>query len=88
MWLLWLFLSACNIPAFRIENLSKKRTNDFCYYLAEVLVDLTDSAPPPKKIWPEIMDTVDAAPPADAKKGKGKGKGADKKIDVSSKRHP
>ena len=57
-------------------------------YFVEVLVDLTDSAPPEKKIWPEITDAVDAAPPAE-EKGKGKGKEAEKKkIDVSSKRYP
>ena len=52
--------------------------------LVEVLVDLTDSTPQ-KKIWPEITDAADAAPPADEKKAKGKEKeGAKKKIDVSS----
>lgn len=52
--------------------------------LVEVLVDLTESTPY-KKIWPEITDAVDAAPPADEKKKKGKGKeGEKKKIDVSS----
>ena len=51
-------------------------------------MDLTESAPPEKKIWPEITDAVDAAPPAEAK-GKGKGKeGEKKKIDVSSKCYP
>jgi len=55
-----------------------------CILLVEVLVDLTDSTPQ-KKIWPEITDAADAAPPADEKKAKGKGKeGAKKKIDVSS----
>lgn len=53
-------------------------------HFVEVLVDLTDSAPPEKKIWPETMDAVDAAPPAE-EKGKGKGKEPEKKkIDVSS----
>ena len=59
-----------------------------CVHFVEVLVDLTESAPPEKKIWPEITDAVDAAPPAEAK-GKGKGKeGEKKKIDVSSKCYP
>lgn len=63
----------------------KKLKFVFLYILlVEVLVDLTDSTPQ-KKIWPEITDAVEAAPPADEKKAKGKEKeGAKKKIDVSS----
>lgn len=43
----------------------------------EVLVDLTYSAPPEKKIWPEGCDVVDAPPPEGKKK---KGKPEEKKI--------
>lgn len=71
--------SVKSLSAFKYKLPSLKSVEDG--EVDEVLVDLTDSAPPPKKIWPEITDTVDAAPPADAKKAKGKGKGADKKID-------
>lgn len=45
----------------------------------EVLVDLTESAPPFKKIWPEGCDVVEAPPPEEPKK-KGKGKKEDKKL--------
>ena len=58
-------------------------------HFVEVLVDLTDSAPPQKKVWPEEADAVDAAPPADAKKKDKADKEAErKKFLVSNIRHP
>ena len=51
-----------------------------CVFFAEVLVDLTYSAPPEKKIWPEGCDVVDAPPPEEKKK---KRKPEEKKIVVS-----
>ena len=59
----------------------------FFVLIAEVLVDLTDSAPPFKKIWPEGCDVVEAPPPDEPKK-KGKGKKEDKKLVVSKIKFP
>lgn len=59
--------SVKSLGAFKCRLPSSSQTSDDSE-VDEVLVDLTDSAPPQKKVWPEEADAVDAAPPADAKK--------------------